>query len=96
MASFDHEHPTQFISGNGGSSVEDPNLTIVPAGLDAAPDLPIRHFTTTNVFGFMTMQRDQGEWWYEARNHQGEILARCDLVKRIGQCSPEQLNNIVK
>ena len=93
MASFDHDHPTQFISGNGGSWVEDPNLSTVPEGSVAAPGLPISHFTTTNQYGFMTMQRDKTQWWYEARNRQGEILARCDLVQRIGQCSPEQLSN---
>ena len=96
MASFDHDHPTQFISGNGGSWVEDPNLTTLPPDSEAAPHLPIRHFTTTNQYGFMTMQRDQNQWRYEARNRMGEILARCDLVDRLGQCTPDQLNNAVK
>ena len=96
MASFDHEHPTQFISGNGGSWVEDPNLTTLPAGSEAAPKLPVRHFTTTNQYGFMTMIREQNQWRYEARNRQGEILARCDLVDRLGQCTPDNLNNAVK
>lgn len=95
MASFDHDHPTQFISGNGGSWVEDPNLESLPQGAMAAPGLPVRHFTTTNDYGFMTMQRDKGQWWYDARNRQGEILARCDVIARIGQCSPNQLNNSV-
>jgi hypothetical protein len=94
MASFDHDHPTQFISGNGGSWVEDPNHDRMPDGALAAPGLPVRHFTTTNHYGFMTMQRDHSQWWYEARNRQGEILARCDLIQRIGQCTPNQLNNM--
>ena len=93
MASFDHDHPTQFISGNGGSWVENPNLVALPAGSEAAPQLPVRHFTTTNQYGFMVMQRDQNQWRYEARNRRGDILARCDLVDRLGQCTPDQLSN---
>ena len=96
MASFDHDHPTQFISGNGGSWVEDPNLASLPAGSEAAPHLPVRHFTTTNQYGFMTMMRGKNEWWYEARNRQGEILARCDLEERLGRCTPDLLNNAPK
>lgn len=96
MASFDHDHPTQFISGNGGSWVEDPNLTSLPAGSEASPHLPVRHFTTTNQYGFMTMMRGKNEWWYEARNRKGEILARCDLEDRLGRCTPDLLNNTSK
>ena len=96
MTSFDHDHPTQFISGNGGSWVEDPNLTTLSAGSEAAPNLPVRHFTTTNQYGFMTMMRGKNEWWYEARNRQGEILARCDLEDRLGRCTPDLLNNASK
>ena len=96
MASFDSDHPTQFISGHGGSWVEDPNLSDLPSGSEAAPHLPITHFTTTNDYGFMVMRRDQDQWRYEARNRKGEIRARCDLIDRVGQCSPDHLNNITK
>ena len=94
MASFDRDHPTQFISGNGGSWVEDPNLDALPEGTVGAPGLPVTHFTTTNDYGFMTMQREKNLWHYQARNRQGEIMARCDLFQRIGQCSPESLSNL--
>lgn len=108
VTSFASDHPPQFISGNAGTWVDDPNLGALPAGAKASDDSLIDHFVTSNAYGFLTMQRVAQEgasqepashdpasdhWLMREWTRFGTLATRCDLINRKASCTPAILPN---
>ena len=84
---FETDHPAQFISGNGGSSLSLLLPQPLPVGATPFPGARVAHFSNTDEVGLMTMERlDQG-WKIVAWNQQGKRLTTCVLLGKKASCS---------
>ena len=82
MVSFVSAHPTQLISGNGGSWADAPLPQPLPPGASVAPGTVIETIASTNRYGFMVLERDPDKndlWRIEARDVNGEPMTICIL-----------------
>ena len=93
MTSFSTPHPTQFISGNAGSWVDDPNIDELPAGATPYREAVVAEFTTTNQYGFMTMEREGQDWLMREWDRNGALLTSCLLSGSKGKCAPGKVMN---
>ncbi len=100
MTSFSTPHPTQFISGNAGSWVDEPNFESLPQGASTYGPAVIDQFTTTNQYGFMTMERvwdkntqTGADWVMREWDVDGRLLTTCLLSGSKGKCDPSKLVN---
>lgn len=93
MTSFSTPHPSQFISGNAGSWVDDPNFNELPSDATPYKDAVVANFTTTNQYGFMTMEREGQDWRMREWDRNGAILTSCLLAGSKGKCSPTKVLN---
>jgi hypothetical protein len=92
--SFVTGQPPQFISGNGGTRLDEPLPRPLPAGASAARDAVVSSITSAATFGFIVLQRDaraSAPWHVEARDRDGRLLTRCMLGERRTTCIPEEL-----
>lgn len=84
---FETDHPPQFVSGNGGSSlsllVPDP----LPAGATPFSGARVAHFSNSDEVGFMTMERIGNSWKIEAWNQHGKRIADCLMAAGKTSCS---------
>jgi hypothetical protein len=89
--SFTSGQPPQFISGNGGTHLDQPLPRPLPAGAMPAPDAVVATMTSTTAFGFLTLQREAGTavpWQVDAWNVDGRLSTRCTLRERRMTCMP--------
>jgi len=86
--------PPQFISGNGGTQLDEPLPRPLPPDASVARGAVVAKITSAATFGFIILQRDAGTaapWRVEARDRDGRLLTRCLLHERRTTCIPEDL-----
>jgi hypothetical protein len=92
VVSYDTPQPTQLVSGNGGAWADVPLPRELPPGATPAPGARIGTIVSTNLPGFMTVERDpEVGWRIEARDRQGQLLTTCALRDAKTRCKPEIL-----
>lgn len=74
---FESDHPTQFVSGNGGSSLDQALPSQRPAAATPFSAARVAQFSNSNEVGFMTMERAGSDWKMEAWDQHGKRLASC-------------------
>jgi hypothetical protein len=92
--SFATGQPPQFISGNGGTWLDEPLPRPLSPDARPAADAVIATVTASSTFGFLTLQRDPvavASWRVEAWDRDGRLLTRCALLERRTTCVPEDL-----
>ncbi|MDY7539438.1 metallophosphoesterase [Undibacterium sp. 5I1] len=76
---FKTDHPTQFVTGNGGSSLDIPMPNVRPATATPFMGAEVDYFSNTNDVGFMTMEREVQGWKMQAWNKDGKLMTNCLL-----------------
>jgi hypothetical protein len=90
--SFVTPQPTQLISGNGGASPDVPLPRQLPVGATPSPGAVVGSIVSTNLSGFMLIERDaDGAWRFEARDRNGNLFTTCTLRDAAMHCVPETL-----
>ena len=84
---FDTDHPTQFVSGNGGSSISLLLPEPLPAGVTPFPGARVAQFSNTDEVGLMTMERHDNSWKIEAWNQHGKRITACVMLAGKTNCS---------
>lgn len=84
--SFASDHPTQFVSGNGGSSLDLALPNQVPQGVTPFEQARVAQFFNSDEVGFMLMERMGDAWKVEAWNQDGKLLKRCRLQGQVTAC----------
>ena len=90
MVSFVSPHPTQLISGNGGTSADAPLPRPLPRGASVAPGTDIDTIASSNRYGFMVLEREPGNddvWRIEARDVSGHPMSVCILRHGKTRCT---------
>lgn len=75
--SFTSGHPTQFVSGNGGSSLDQALPNQIPAGTTPFPAAEVDHFSNSNEVGFLTMERIAEGWKMQSWDKTGKLMTAC-------------------
>jgi hypothetical protein len=88
---FASDHPTQFISGNGGSSISILIPDPLPAGATPFAAARVDHFSNSDEVGFMTMERNGDRWAVEAWNQHGKRSTVCQM--QAGKTSCEKISS---
>ena len=83
---FATDHPTQFVSGNGGSSLDTPVPQPLAADVTPFAGAKVAHFSNSNEVGFMTMERYVDHWQVRAWNLQGKVLRTCRMTSKQTDC----------
>ena len=84
--SFASDHPSQFVSGNGGSSLDQALPNQVPQGVTPFEQARVAQFFNSDKVGFMLMERMGDAWKVEAWNQDGKLLKRCRLQGQVTTC----------
>ena len=84
--SFSSDHPTQFVSGNGGSSLDLALPNQVPQGITPFEQARVAEFFNSDEVGFMLMERVGDAWKVEAWNQDGNLLKRCRMQGQATTC----------
>lgn len=83
---FETDHPTQFVSGNGGSSLDVALPTPLAPGQTPFAPARLAHFSNSNQVGFMSMQRTEEGWKILAYDQSGKPYTRCLLQAKKANC----------
>ncbi|MBC3916791.1 metallophosphoesterase [Undibacterium sp. CY18W] len=83
---FSSDHPVQFVSGNGGSSLDTALSTPLEANATPYTEARLDHFSNSNDVGFMTMEREQQSWKVQAWNKQGKLITECRMQGKKTEC----------
>lgn len=83
---FTTGQPTQFVSGNGGSSLDTPLPLPLKPGSTPLAGAQLDFFSNSNDVGFMTMERDAQTWKIQAWNRHGKLLTTCRMQEGKTQC----------
>ena len=85
---FSSGHPAQFITGNGGSSLDAPLPTPLAANATPYTEAKLDYFSNSNEVGFTTMEREPQGWKVQAWNKQGKLITECRMQGNKTQCLP--------
>ena len=88
VVSFATPQPAQFVSGNSGDWVHPRLPNPLPASATPAPGAVVAHLTSTNAFGFMTIEPDGSQWKMVARDVRGVPMTTCILRDTKVACTP--------
>jgi hypothetical protein len=88
VVSFSTPQPAQFVSGNGGVSLDQPLPMPFPAGATPAAGAVVAGLVSSNAFGFMTLERAGAGWTMTARDVRGTAVATCALRGKKATCVP--------
>lgn len=83
-------HPTQFVSGNGGSSLDKSLPVSLPKGVTPAVGAQVDYFNNSNEVGYMTMERHGDIWDIRAWNLQGKVIEHCQMQQQKTTCQAVQ------
>jgi hypothetical protein len=86
---FKSDHPTQFVSGNGGTALDNSFPAILPPGTTPYIDAVIADFKSSRQFGFTTLERTSAtstNWLIKGWSIDGELVATCFVSKRGSWC----------
>lgn len=83
---FSSGQPTQFVTGNGGSSLDTPLSTPLTPGLTPYSEAKLDQFMNSNEVGFMTMERLPDHWKIQAWNQHGQLIADCQMQDKKTSC----------
>ncbi|CAN5869316.1 metallophosphoesterase [soil metagenome] len=87
---FSSGHPAQFISGNGGSSLDQALPQSLAPGRTPYAAARVAHFSNSNEVGFMTMERDDKGWTLQAWNQYGKLFTSCQMQAGVTTCHQAQ------
>lgn len=83
---FASDHPTQFVSGNGGSA-NDVNLPDTLAlGTTPYPEAVVESMRSTRTYGFMTIERVERQWQMKSWDRAGKLMTSCVLENQKTVC----------
>lgn len=85
--SFASDHPSQFVSGNGGSSLDETLPTQLPAGVTPAVGAKLAYFNNSNEVGYMTLERVGNIWDIHAWNSLGKVIEHCQIKQQVTTCN---------
>ncbi|MCH8618093.1 metallophosphoesterase [Undibacterium sp. TS12] len=83
---FSSNHPVQFVSGNGGSSLDMAIPTPLAAGATPYPGAHTDFFSNSNEVGFTLLERDEQGWKIQAWNKQGKLMTQCQVQDKKNIC----------
>ena len=86
VITFASDHPTQFVSGNGGSSLDQALPSQRPAAATPFSAAQVAQFSNSNEAGFMTMERLDKSWKMEAWDQHGKRLTSCVMQNKKTRC----------
>ena len=69
------------------------NFDELPAGATPYKAAVVANFTTTNQYGFLTMEREGADWRMREWDRNGAMLTSCLLTGSKGKCSPAKVLN---
>lgn len=84
---FETDHPAQFVSGNGGSSLDVALPTPLAPGSTPFAPARLAHFSNSNQTGFMSMQRVEHGWKILAHDQRGKPYTSCLLQAKVSICN---------
>lgn len=84
---FASDHPAQFVSGNGGSSLSLLIPEPLPASTTPFSGAHVEHFSNTDEVGLMTMERVGQSWKIEAWNQHGKRMKACVMLAGKTSCT---------
>ena len=81
---FADGHPATLVAGNGGDKLDAALPAALPAGSAPAPGTRLAHATTSDVFGFLVLERtdageDDGNWTVTVYRRDGSPMTECAL-----------------
>jgi hypothetical protein len=94
MVSFASGHPSQFASGNAGSSADAPLPRTLPPGASPAPGALVESSVGTSQYSYMTMEREAraaGAWRVQAWDRHARLFTTCALSAAKTRCAPATL-----
>lgn len=83
---FREDLPVQFVSGNGGSSLDTPLPVPLKAGSTPYSAAHLEFFSNSNEVGFMTMEREGDIWQIKGWNLHGKLLTACTMKNGKTEC----------
>ncbi len=92
VLNFDGVRPPQLVVGNSGTLL-DPPVTTPLTGLDIA-GMKVSYGTTIDRFGFVTMERGEGQWALGIKNVSGGDMDKCVLKDRSLLCGQAALPKV--
>ena len=84
---FETDHPAQFVSGNGGSSLSLFIPSPLPIGATPYSGARVEQFSNSDEVGLMTMERVGQSWKIEAWNQHGKRITVCVMLAGKTTCS---------
>lgn len=84
---FETDHPAQFVSGNGGSSLDVALPTPLAPGSTPFAPARLAHFSNSNQVGFMSLQRSERGWKILAYDQHGKPYTSCLLQAKNTICN---------
>lgn len=83
---FASGQPAQFVSGNGGSSLDVTIPEPLLAGTTPYAGANVEFFSNANAVGFMSMEKQAEGWLLQAWDLQGKLLTSCLLHDQRTAC----------
>ncbi|MFZ6654696.1 metallophosphoesterase family protein [Undibacterium sp. TJN19] len=83
---FSSGQPTQFVTGNGGSSLDIPLPTPIAADLTPYTGARVDHFSNSNSVGFTTLEREANGWKVQAWDKNGKLITKCMMQNQKTDC----------
>ncbi|MBR7782309.1 metallophosphoesterase family protein [Undibacterium luofuense] len=77
----------QFISGNGGSSLDVPLTAAAIQGKTPMPGAEVDFFSNSNEVGYMVLERQSDFWLATAWTRKGQVLTRCEIRRDVTRCT---------
>lgn len=84
---FSSDHPAQIVSGNGGSANDRALPQTLAVGVTPYPDAVVSSFSTSQTFGFMTLEREGSQWVMKSVDRDGKLMNTCVLENQKLTCA---------
>ncbi len=84
---FSSDHPAQIVSGNGGSASDLALPDTLALGVTPYPDAVVSSFSTSQTFGFMTLERQGRQWLMKSVDREGKLMNTCVLEDQKLECA---------
>lgn len=84
---FSSDHPAQIVSGNGGSANDIALPETLAVGVTPYRDAVVSSFTTSQTFGFMTLEREGSQWVMKSVDRMGKLMNTCVLENQKLACA---------
>ncbi|MBY0574492.1 MAG: metallophosphoesterase [Undibacterium sp.] len=86
--SFTSDHPTQFVSGNGGTAMDKRLPDLRPQDATPFDAAHVDYFSNSNEVGFLVMDRKGEAWQVQAYDRLAHKIASCSVSRSTSLCQP--------